>query len=96
MRRGRRRLFTDAECAELWRMYKAGESILGIRTSFGAANWLPNRSQARGRPWGLKYRGFECVRGYGQTLISRFNGRWHSFSARTRPMETSIQSALLA
>ena len=28
MRRGRRRLFTDAECAELWRMYKAGESIL--------------------------------------------------------------------
>ena len=30
MRRGRRRTFTDAECAELWRMYKAGESILGI------------------------------------------------------------------
>ena len=28
--RGRRRLFTDSECAELWRMYKAGESILGI------------------------------------------------------------------
>ena len=30
MRGGRRRLFTDSQCAELWRMYKAGESILGI------------------------------------------------------------------
>jgi hypothetical protein len=30
MRRGRPRVFTDAECAELWRRYKAGESVLGI------------------------------------------------------------------
>lgn len=30
MRGGRHRLFTDSQCAELWRMYKAGESILGI------------------------------------------------------------------
>jgi hypothetical protein len=30
MRRGRPRIFTDAECAELWRRYKAGESVLGI------------------------------------------------------------------
>ena len=35
MRRGRRRIFTDAECAELWRMYKAGESILGIGRALG-------------------------------------------------------------
>jgi len=30
MRRGRPRIFIDAECAELWRRYKAGESVLGI------------------------------------------------------------------
>jgi hypothetical protein len=30
MRRGRPRVLTDAECAELWRRYKAGESVLGI------------------------------------------------------------------
>jgi IS30 family transposase len=30
MRRGRRRIFTAAQRAELWRRYKAGESILGI------------------------------------------------------------------
>jgi hypothetical protein len=30
MRLGRPRIFTDAECAELWRRYKAGESVLGI------------------------------------------------------------------
>jgi IS30 family transposase len=30
MRRGRQRILTDAECAELWRRYKAGESVLGI------------------------------------------------------------------
>jgi len=35
MRGGRRRLFTDPECAELWRMYKAGESILGIGRALG-------------------------------------------------------------
>jgi len=35
MRRGRRRLFTDSECAELWRMYKAGESVLGIGRALG-------------------------------------------------------------
>jgi IS30 family transposase len=30
MRRGRPRIFTAAQCEELWRRYKAGESILGI------------------------------------------------------------------
>jgi IS30 family transposase len=30
MRRGRPRIFTAAQCDELWRRYKAGESILGI------------------------------------------------------------------
>src|SRR3981081_2118905 len=30
MRLGRPRIFTAAECAELWRRYKAGESVLGI------------------------------------------------------------------
>lgn len=35
MRGGRRRLFTDCECAELWRMYKAGESVLGIGRALG-------------------------------------------------------------
>jgi IS30 family transposase len=30
MRLGRPRIFTAAECTELWRRYKAGESILGI------------------------------------------------------------------
>jgi hypothetical protein len=30
MRRGRPRIFTAAECAELWRRYKAGESVLGM------------------------------------------------------------------
>jgi IS30 family transposase len=35
MRGGRRRLFTDSKCAELWRMYKAGESVLGIGRALG-------------------------------------------------------------
>lgn len=35
MRRGRRRMFTAAECAELWRRYKAGESILAIGRALG-------------------------------------------------------------
>lgn len=35
MRPGRRRLFTDAQCAELWRMYRAGESILRIGRALG-------------------------------------------------------------
>jgi len=35
MRRGRRRIFTDADCAELWRRYKSGESILGIGRALG-------------------------------------------------------------
>src|SRR5262250_1466926 len=35
MRGGRRRLFTDFQCAELWRMYRAGESILGIGRALG-------------------------------------------------------------
>src|ERR1017187_9890503 len=35
MRRGRRRIFAAAQCAELWRRYKAGESILGIGRALG-------------------------------------------------------------
>ena len=35
MRRGRRRIFTSADCGELWRRYKAGESILGIGRALG-------------------------------------------------------------
>ena len=35
MRRGRSRLFTDSECAELWRRYKAGESVMGIGVALG-------------------------------------------------------------
>jgi hypothetical protein len=35
MRRGRRRIFTAAQCAELWRRYKAGELILGIGRALG-------------------------------------------------------------
>lgn len=35
MRGGRRRLFTDSECAELWRMYKVGESVLAIGRALG-------------------------------------------------------------
>jgi transposase, IS30 family len=35
MRRGRHRLLTDSQCTELWRMYKAGESILGIARTLG-------------------------------------------------------------
>jgi IS30 family transposase len=35
MRRGRRRIFTAAECGDLWRRYKAGESILGIGRVLG-------------------------------------------------------------
>jgi IS30 family transposase len=43
MRRGRRRLFTEAECAELWRMYKAGESILGIGRALGRGGTAVHR-----------------------------------------------------
>lgn len=35
MRRGRRRRFTATERIELWRRYKAGESILGIARELG-------------------------------------------------------------
>jgi hypothetical protein len=35
MRRGRGRIFAAAECADLWRRYKAGESILGIARALG-------------------------------------------------------------
>src|SRR5262249_26306447 len=35
MRGGRRRLFTDSECAKLWRMYKTGESVLAIGRALG-------------------------------------------------------------
>jgi Helix-turn-helix domain len=31
----RRRILTDAQCAELWRRYKAGESIVGIGRALG-------------------------------------------------------------
>jgi IS30 family transposase len=43
MRRGRRRLFTDSECAELWRMYKTGESILGIGRALGRGGTAVHR-----------------------------------------------------
>jgi IS30 family transposase len=35
MRPGRHRIFTGSECGELWRMYKAGESVLGIGRALG-------------------------------------------------------------
>ena|SRR5215831_18036568 len=35
MRGGRRRLFTESECAELWHMYKVGESVLAIGRALG-------------------------------------------------------------
>src|ERR1700730_4430220 len=35
MRRGRGRIIPAAECADLWRRYKAGESILGIARALG-------------------------------------------------------------
>jgi IS30 family transposase len=37
MRRGRRQIFTAAQCAELWHRYKAGESILGIVRALGGS-----------------------------------------------------------
>jgi IS30 family transposase len=37
MRRGRHRIFTAAQCVELWRRYKAGESILGIVRGLGGS-----------------------------------------------------------
>jgi hypothetical protein len=37
MRRGRGRTFTAAECADLWRRYKVGESIVGIAQALGRA-----------------------------------------------------------
>jgi transposase, IS30 family len=37
MRRGRRWIFTAAQCSELWRRYKAGESILGIVRALGGS-----------------------------------------------------------
>jgi hypothetical protein len=43
MRRGRHRIFTDAECAELWRMYKSGESILGIGRALGRGGTAVHR-----------------------------------------------------
>ena len=35
MSQGRPRLFSPVQCAELWRRYKAGESILGISRVLG-------------------------------------------------------------
>jgi len=43
MRRGRRRLITVAEGIELWRMYKAGESIQGISRALGRNSSSINR-----------------------------------------------------
>jgi IS30 family transposase len=43
MRRGRRRLITAAESIELWRMYKAGESIQGISRALGRNSSSINR-----------------------------------------------------
>ena len=37
MRRGRRPIFTATKCAELWRRYKAGESILAIERALGGS-----------------------------------------------------------
>lgn len=36
-------MFTDAECAELWRIYKAGESVLGIARALGRGNTAVHR-----------------------------------------------------
>jgi IS30 family transposase len=36
MRRGRYRMFTSAQCAELWSRYKAGESVDGIGRALGS------------------------------------------------------------
>ena len=43
MRRGRRRIFTAAQCAEMWRRYKAGESILGIGRALDRAQTTVHR-----------------------------------------------------
>lgn len=37
MRRGRLRIFTTAQCAELWRRYKTGETVQGIGRALGGA-----------------------------------------------------------
>lgn len=43
MRLGRPRLFTDAQCAELWRMYTAGESVLAIGRALGRGGTAVHR-----------------------------------------------------
>jgi IS30 family transposase len=43
MRTGRRRLITAAESIELWRMYKAGESIQGIGRALSRTGSSVNR-----------------------------------------------------
>ena len=43
MRRGRRRLITAAESIELWRRYKAGESIQGIGRALSRTGSSVNR-----------------------------------------------------
>lgn len=43
MRPGRPRLFTDAQCAELWQMYRAGESILAISRALGRGGTAVHR-----------------------------------------------------
>jgi len=35
MRPGRSRIFTGSQCGDIWRMYKAGESVLGIGRALG-------------------------------------------------------------
>lgn len=46
MRRGRPRIFTVAECAELWRRYKAGESVLGIGRALSRGSAIRRGSSA--------------------------------------------------
>lgn len=43
MRLGRPRLFTDVQCAELWRMYRSGESILAISRALGRGGTAVHR-----------------------------------------------------
>lgn len=64
MRRGRRRLFTDAECAELWRMYKTGESILSIGRALGRGGTAVHRvlQVTRGIAPALRCRSLRALR----------------------------------
>jgi hypothetical protein len=41
-------MFADAECAELWRMYEAGESVLGDFTFVESIGYIRRRRPAGG------------------------------------------------